>query len=85
MSRQFPHGTLAGYQRGCRCDDCRKGRRDYWRQWNARVKSTPSPGMPPHGTYNRYRTYGCRCQDCRTAVNAYEQERIAQRRKAAMP
>ena len=30
------HGTLTAYTQGCRCDDCRRANRDYYRDWYAR-------------------------------------------------
>jgi hypothetical protein len=82
---EYPHGTNAGYGRGCRCDPCHEARYAYWIAWQARKKADLSPTAPTqrHGTYNRYRTYGCRCGACRAAVWAYERERKAARRKAA--
>ena len=35
------HGTTAGYNRGCRCDDCRSGWRAYYRARYARKKEQP--------------------------------------------
>lgn len=33
------HGTPARYQRGCRCDDCRRARREQNREYRARQQS----------------------------------------------
>jgi hypothetical protein len=79
MSEEYPHGTYAGYNRGCRCDDCRAARYLYWQAWNEHARATSSA---EHGTYNRYRTYRCRCDLCRKAVREYERERRAARRQA---
>ena len=42
---------------------------------------------PPHGTRERYysRTDPCRCAACREANAAYQRERAAEARRAAMP
>ena len=42
---------------------------------------------PPHGTRERYyhRSDPCRCAACREANAAYQRERTAELRRAAMP
>lgn len=34
-----PHGTEAGYGRGCREECCRTAHARYWREWNARRRA----------------------------------------------
>lgn len=36
----FPHGTLRGYQKGCRCHWCREASREYQRGYRARRKAS---------------------------------------------
>lgn len=33
------HGSLAGYKKGCRCDECRLWRRDYERRYRSRLRA----------------------------------------------
>ena len=34
MGVPITHGTVSGYQRGCRCEACRKARSDYNREYH---------------------------------------------------
>jgi hypothetical protein len=65
----IPHGTAARYDQGCRCGPC------------------IDAGVAPHGTRERYnhRSEPCRCDRCRAANAAYNRERNAEIRRAAMP
>jgi len=75
---EYPHGKLSGYQKGCRCYDCRRAKADY----NLSQKGVKSPAyrkildMPldhpeyPHGTKTGYRY--CKCDACRAANTAYK-------------
>jgi hypothetical protein len=69
------HGTLTGYQNGCRCDECRSRKNSYMREYRkTHPPRSPLPADHPdfayHGTLTGY-TYGCRCGDCRKASTDY--------------
>jgi hypothetical protein len=38
MRCDIPHGTEAGYQRGCRCGPCKMGKSAYQRWWRQHGK-----------------------------------------------
>lgn len=71
---EFPHGTNAGYGRGCKCADCKKAHsEDVGRN---HLKNHPEPKAPyrkhggdkahadfPHGLNAGY-VAGCRCEAC---------------------
>ena len=59
------HGTISGYNRGCRCAPCVDGRATY----RAKV-----PAIEEHGAVRSYQ-YGCRCALCREAWRVYCAER----------
>jgi hypothetical protein len=74
----YPHNTLSGYQKGCRCYGCRRAKADY----NLSQKGVKSPAfrklldMPldhpdfPHGTRTGYKY--CKCEKCRAANTEYK-------------
>jgi hypothetical protein len=98
LHSDFPHATLSGYQKGCRCLGCKRAKADY----NLKQKHVVVPafrkllGMPPnhpdfpHGTRTGYKY--CKCELCRTANNQYKvplnsktrQSPIAKARKKVM-
>lgn len=59
------HGTVANYQRACRCDACRAANTEYCR----RFTGAKPMRRAEHGSIAKYRS-GCRCDDCRSANNA---------------
>lgn len=78
------HGSVAGYQYGCRCGPCATAGRAYARaRWAGQLVPTRSPKAerPPaeHGTSAGYKS-GCRCDACREHHNA--QARRARARRA---
>jgi predicted transcriptional regulator len=75
LSTLVPCPSYPAYQRGCRCDGCRKAMREYQDVILARVVAE---GRVPHGTEGGYRNYGCRCRPCTDA--AYESYKIRGRR-----
>lgn len=44
---EFPHGTVAGYRRACRCARCREGWRDYFRARRGWPRPRPEPKPKP--------------------------------------
>jgi hypothetical protein len=56
------HGTRYAYNRGCRCDDCRKASTEHGIVF--RSKSFLMEGDERHGTENGYVNYSCRCDKC---------------------
>ncbi len=61
------HG-YGGYVRGCRCDVCKTGTREYQREYRKRPKD---PKKVKHGL-SGYTNYKCRCEVCRAANSAYQ-------------
>lgn len=72
-ARRKVHGTVYGYDRGCRCDACRAAKVESNRRSKARRLSEMSsdPEDPMHGTETGY-WYGCRCARC---VQAHSEKR----------
>jgi hypothetical protein len=58
MEIEQKHGTASSYNKGCRCEECKRGKADYRR--NTPIKN--------HGTKWNY-DKGCRCDLCRLAKN----------------
>lgn len=63
-----------GYTNGCRCDDCKAGKRAYMQAKRAAASELRSqaPGRfvaegITHGTYAGYQDAHCRCQPCSDA------------------
>jgi hypothetical protein len=82
----FPHGTLAGLKRGCKCYECRRSKADYdLRRKGVTPKYTKIMGMPsdhpdyPHGTRAGYRY--CKCDKCKQANNEYKAPRNTKARQ----
>ncbi len=80
MSR-IRHGTLTGYNCGCRCGACRDARAGYQHAW--RTSHTASDALR-HGDVSTYNNYGCRCAACTEARRDYDAGRYAAA-KAATP
>ncbi len=38
-TKPFPHGTLSGYKKKCRCDLCKKASHDSYQRYAARLKA----------------------------------------------
>lgn len=74
----FAHATLGGYQKGCRCLECKRAKANY----NLKQKGVKTPafvkllGMQPdhpnfpHGTRAGYKY--CKCDLCKAANNQYK-------------
>lgn len=81
----FPHGENRGYQRGCRCDDCRAAHSAYNIR-RRRARAATPPELIPHGT-SGYSNYGCRCPVCseaqRQRVIRYWKKRLSGWRAAS--
>lgn len=82
--RQFVHGTLSGWERGCRCDICRQGAAQKRRERKARRIERFRRGEvnPQHGKATTYSNYDCRCGPCSKAWSEWCAEYQA-RRKAS--
>ena len=61
------HGTPGAYNKGCRCEACRKQHRERHAIIRARLAARPREEVP-HGN-DGYKNWGCRCEVC-TAANA---------------
>jgi hypothetical protein len=62
--KPIAHGTTSGYERGCRCAECRAAnaaRRSFARQ------TKPIPAGAEHGR-SVANNYGCKCDICRKAI-----------------
>lgn len=84
MASPIPHGTTAGYKRGCRCTDCRTAVAAYYRRRRAdRRKYVEENGLPSeisHGN-SAYHNWGCRCGVCTEAAVDDDRERRKARRR----
>lgn len=73
------HGSN-GYRLGCRCSECRVGKRE---SRTPKGKRRPNGELAPHGTLTRYKT--CKCDECRTvAVDHARQYRARTRGKSTL-
>ncbi len=86
------HGTRTGYQRGCRCDDCRQANtlsgQAYRRRRGIPTRSETNAlrrSRQHHGTVNMYDNLGCRCESCRNAASAYRSALRASKPKGFCP
>lgn len=71
--KNFPHGTRAGYIRGCTCEECRVANNRYALERKRRVREGEMK-IPSHGL-SGYTNYGCKCSICKaagSASNAYQ-------------
>lgn len=71
-----PHGELATYSAGCRCDLCRSANAAYMRDIRKGIRKTRKRWrqVSDHGTESRYQG-GCKCDDCHSASRAAQFER----------
>ena len=69
------HGTIRGYDIGCRCDPCKSAKNDYKKEYNKNkleeIQQDPEHSF--HGTIQGY-NIGCRCDPCKSAKNDYKKE-----------
>jgi hypothetical protein len=72
------HGTVSGYSRGCRCDDCRTAKRAYSQEQRRKRRAAVEAGEAnfEHG-YVGYTDWGCRCDVCKAAKAGYQAGRGA--------
>jgi hypothetical protein len=77
-----------GYTLGCRCDICRKAKREYARERRAAAKQAAdargkerAAGTFRHGTRFGYEERGCRCAECVEARRAMQRTFSAAKRK----
>jgi hypothetical protein len=67
LQKPLPHGTASGYERGCRCAECRganTARRSFARE-NSQI-----PAGAKHGV-SVANNYGCKCDVCREDSRDY--------------
>ncbi|MDX2986436.1 hypothetical protein [Streptomyces caniscabiei] len=79
------HGAN-GYQRGCRCPECRAGHAAYQGLKRTERQADPTRAdRAGHGKRSTYINYGCRCPDCRAAQARYLRARRDQIRAQKGP
>lgn len=75
---ELVHGTEHGHRRGCDCEPCAVGHREFVRTHQvSRFARGLAPDDKRHGTENGYRNWGCKCAPCR-AANAAKSARQRQ-------
>ena len=67
---QPPHGEIARYSSGCRCDECKSANAAYQRDYRKGIRYTRKRWRkePEHGTEAKYQR-GCRCDRCAKAAS----------------
>ena len=69
------HGTIRGYDIGCRCDPCKSAKSDYKKEYKKdkleEIQQDPEHSF--HGTIQGY-IIGCRCDPCKSAKSEYMKE-----------
>jgi hypothetical protein len=81
------HGdAVRGYNRGCRCDECRAANTARYHAQRALRIARLEAGelIVAHGSVSTYNNYLCRCDECRVAHSA-EMRRQRARRRARRP
>lgn len=58
--KTFKHGST-GYNKGCRCDVCKRAKNFIAKRRRERLKGSEPP---EHGISQSYSVYGCRCDVC---------------------
>ena len=83
------HGTVSGYEKGCRCDGCRNAKR--LRAANYRKNKHPIKNKERkfvekahHGTTTGYKQ-GCRCEECTKANSLYKRKWTKEARNKPTP
>lgn len=67
--RTYPHGRIAGYRQGCRCESCTNIHRvNFLRQKTSRALRQHEA---THGRASTYLNWSCRCTPCTEAHSAY--------------
>lgn len=66
MKGARPHGGVAAYRHGCRCDTCRAGNAERNRRYRKRMQEKFKNGSVEiqHGA-GGYTNWGCRCDVCK--------------------
>lgn len=79
---QIVHGLPSRYNKGCRCDVCRKGHAERMERLRMNRLDRIAEGDPtvPHGTASCYTNWGCRCEPCREA-GAIKSRELKRRRR----
>ena len=75
------HGEVYAYSKGCRCEPCIAGWKEYQIAWRAARLAAPDC---PHGNRVTYLA-GCRCDKCRAANAAYNMNRKSVVRASSGP
>jgi hypothetical protein len=82
------HGSVPGYQRGCRCERCQEAWRGYHSALRAhrRERRTEdadgnlvAPEHLAHGTESTYINHLCRCPECKAAHVRAKQDQARKR------
>lgn len=79
MTSNAPHGEIARYSAGCRCDECKKANAAYQKDYRNGIRRTRKRWrrQPDHGTYAKFYR-GCRCGVC---VDAAKRDQFARQIK----
>lgn len=78
------HGTRQGYERGCRCADCRAAHAERFMKLR-RSQGIVAREPAKHGTRAMYVRHKCRCDDCREAAREYARYRKKQKAQSSNP
>lgn len=74
------HGTVAGYERGCRLECCRAANTEKQRVKRERLRRRVPPAHV-HGTISGYINWGCHCPECRAASTERERNYRARKKR----
>ena len=76
MTTNAPHGEIARYSDGCRCEECRAANAAYQKDYRNGIRRTRKRWRktPDHGTEAMYRR-GCRCDLCHDAAGRSQHAR----------
>lgn len=76
------HGGVTGYNRGCRCPECRNANTAALKRWKAERAADPTAAdRAGHGKPSTYGNYGCRCDLCKQAQSDANKRYTARRKQ----